>query len=180
MSIWNNIARDVAGQRHMSLVETARLFVMMNVSVHDALQTTQSSKFVYGLWRPVTAIREAASDLNDATIADPTWLPLLTTPPYPSYAGNLATIGASAARALELTIGTNDISLTVTWKQSNAQPDVSRQFDGFWQVADQQSESRIYGGIHYRFDQVAGRQIGKSTAEFVSANFMAPRHRWDD
>jgi len=180
MSIWNNVARDVARERHLSLVETARLFVMMNVSVHDALQTAQSSKFVYGLWRPVTAIREAATDLNDATDADPAWLPLLTTPPYPSYAGNMATIGASAARALALAIGTNDMSVTVTWKQSGGQPDVSRQFDGFSQVADQQSESRIYGGIHYRFDQVAGQQIGKSTAEFVSANFMAPRHRWDN
>ena len=40
--------------------------------------------------------------------------------------------------------------------------------------------SRIYGGIHYRFDQEAGQQIGKSVAEFVFANFMTPRGRWDD
>ena len=100
MSIWNNIVRDVARERRLSLVETARVFVLVNVSVHDGLQTTQTSKFVYGLWRPVTAIRQADTDLNPATDPDPTWLPLLTTPPYPSYAGNMATIGASAARAL--------------------------------------------------------------------------------
>jgi hypothetical protein len=179
-SIWNSIARDVAQERGLSLVETARLFVLLNVSVHDALQTAQVSKFVYGLWRPVTAIQQADTDLNDATSPDATWLPLLGTPPYPSYAGNMATIGGAAARALQLAFGTNAIPVTATWHQSGGQPDVTYGFDGFWQVAEQQSESRIYGGIHYRFDQVAGQRIGRSAAEFVAANYMAPRHRWDE
>jgi hypothetical protein len=180
MSIWNSIVRDVARERRLSLVETARLFVLVNVSVHDSLHTTQASKFIYGLWRPVTAIRQAGTDLNDATSPDPLWLPLLTTPPYPSYAGNMATIGAGAARALELALGTNDIPVTATWQQSGGLPDVTFHYDGFWQVAEQQSESRIYGGIHYRFDQTAGQQIGRATAAYVFGNFMKPRHRWDD
>jgi hypothetical protein len=156
------------------------VFVLVNVSVHDALQTAQSSKFVYGLWRPVTAIRQADTDLNPATEPDGNWLPLLTTPPYPSYAGNMATIGASAARALQLAFGTNDIPVKATWHQSGGQPDVTHEFPGFWQAAEEQSESRIYGGIHYRFDQLAGQQIGRSVAEFVAANFMNPRRGSDD
>jgi membrane-associated phospholipid phosphatase len=180
MSLWNNIARDVTKARQLSLVETARVFVLLNVSVHDALMTTQTSKFVFGMWRPVTAIRQADTDLNPATTADPTWLPLLTTPPYPSYAGNLATIGASAARALQRAFATNDMAFTATWRQSNGSPDVSRQFDGFWQAAQEMSESRIYGGIHYRFDQVAGQQIGVSVADYVFANYMDRRGRWEN
>jgi hypothetical protein len=179
-SIWNSIVRDAARARGLSLIETARVFALVNVSVHDALQTTQVSKFVYGLWRPVTAIRQAGDDLNPATDADPGWLPLLTTPPYPSYAGNMSTIGASAARALQLAFGTNDMPVTATWRQSGGQPDVSHDFPGFWEVAEEQTESRIYGGIHYRFDQVARQQIGRSTAEFVFANFMTRRDRWDN
>ena len=70
--------------------------------------------------------------------------------------------------------------MTATWRQSGGLPDVSHHFDGFWQAAEEQSESRIYGGIHYRFDQVAGQQIGRSAAEFVFANFMTPRSRWED
>ena len=178
-SIWNSIAQDAARARGLSLIETARLFVFLNVSVHDALQTTQVSKFVYGLWRPVTAIRQADTDLNDATSPDPAWLPLLGTPPYPSYAGNMSTIGASAARALQLAFGTNDMPVTATWHQSGGQPDVSHEFPGFWEAAEEQTESRIYGGIHYRFDHVAGHQIGRSAAEFVAANYMAPRHSRD-
>ena len=177
LSIWNNITGDVSRERGLSLVETARVFVLVNVSVHDALQTAQTSKFVYGMWRPVTAIRQADTDLNPATDPDATWLPLLTTPPYPSYAGNMATIGASAARALQLAFGTDQIAVTATWRQSGGQPDVTHTFDGFWDVAQEQSESRIYGGIHYRFDQVAAQQMAKSVAEFVATNYMKGRGR---
>ena len=95
LSVWNAIVRDVARERRLSLVETARVFTLVNVSVHDGLQTSQTSKFVYGLWRPVTAIQQG--DPFSGTTPDVTWMPLLTTPPYPSYAGNMATIGASAA-----------------------------------------------------------------------------------
>jgi hypothetical protein len=172
MSVWNGIVRGVAQDRQLSLVEAARLFVLVNVSVHDGLQTAQGSKFVYGLWRPVTAIRQAEADLNAATDADPNWLPLLGTPPYPSYGGNMASIGASAARALQLAFGRDDIPVTATWKQSGGLPDVSHHFNGFWEAAQEQSDSRIFGGIHYRFDQEAGQKIGKATAEFVYANFM--------
>jgi hypothetical protein len=169
--VWNNIAAEVVRGQSLSLVEAARLFALVNVSIHDALQTTQGSKFVYGLWRPVTAIRAADTDLNAATEPDPTWLPLITTPPYPSYGGNLATIGASAARALELVSGTNDMPVSITWKQSGG-PDVVRHYDGFWQAADEEALARIYGGVHYRFDQDAGQHVGRSVAEFVFANFM--------
>ena len=176
-SVWNNVARDVVLARELSLVEAARVFVLVNVSIHDALQTTQASKSVYGVWRPVTAIRAADTDLNPDTDPDSTWLSLITTPPYPSYAGNLATIGASAARALQLVSGTNDVPVAVTWTQLGGLPDVTRHFDGFSQAADEEFMARIYGGVHYRFDQEAGRQVGQSVAEYVVANFMQSRAR---
>ena len=175
--VWNNVARDVAVERNLSLVETARLFVLVNVSIHDALQTTQASKFVYGLWRPVTAIRAADTDLNPQTEPAATWLPLITTPPYPSYAGNLAAIGASAARALQHVCGTNDVPVAITWSGAGGAPPVTRQFAGFQQAADETFVARIYGGVHYRFDQEAGRNVGVAVADYVFANFMRPRGR---
>jgi hypothetical protein len=178
-AVWNNITRDAIRERHLSLVDAARVFTLVNVSIHDTLHSTQTSKFVYGLWRPVTAIRNAADDLNTATDPDSTWLPLITTPPYPSYAGNMAGSGAAAATALALAFGTNDMHVAATWRQSDA-ADITHHFDGFWQAAEEQSMSRIYGGIHYRFDQDAGQQIGRSVAEFVFRNFMRPRHGWED
>lgn len=175
-SVWNNVARDVVTASHLSLLEAARVFVLVNVSIHDALQTTQTSKFVYGVWRPVTAIRAADTDLNPETDSDPEWLPLITTPPYPSYAGNLAAIGASAARALQLVCGTNDVPVAVTWSRHDG-PGVTRSFAGFWEAAEAEAMARIYGGIHYRFDQEAGQEVGRSVAEFVFANMIRPRSR---
>ena len=57
--IWNNVARSLAESRETTTVENARLFAMMNMSHHDAFQTSFASKFHYDLWRPVTAIRRA-------------------------------------------------------------------------------------------------------------------------
>jgi hypothetical protein len=175
--VWNNVTRDVVLARELSLVEAARLFVLVNVSIHDALQTTQASKFVFGMWRPVTAIRAADTDLNPETDPDPTWLPLITTPPYPSYAGNLATIGASAARAPQLACGTDAMAVEITWTQTGGLPNVTRRYEGFGQAANEEFMARIYGGVHYRFDQEAGQQVGRAVAEFVAANYMRPRDR---
>lgn len=174
-AVWNNVAGDAVRARTSSLVEAARLFVFVNVSIHDALQTTQASKFVYGVWRPVTAIRAADTDMNPDTEPEPTWLPLIPTPPYPAYAGNLATIGASGARSLELALGTKSLQVAITWKQSGGLPDVTRVFDTPWEAAEEESMARIYGGVHYRFDQEAGQEIGRAAAEFVFRNFMTPR-----
>jgi hypothetical protein len=90
-------------------VQTARLFVLLNVALIDGSQISYTSKFDYGLWRPVTTIPRADEDGNVFTTPDPNWLPLLVTPPYPTYAGNAATIGAASATVLARFFGTNDL-----------------------------------------------------------------------
>jgi hypothetical protein len=179
-AMWNNVARDAIRARGLSLVDAARLFALMNVSMNDGLQTTHASKFVYGLWRPVTAIRRADEDMNAATDPDPGWTPLLTTPPYPAYAGNMACVGMSAATALGLGLGTDDVPFTVLWRgtpatpTTPAQPDVTRSFTGFLELAEAQAMSRLHGGIHYDFDNRAGQQVGRNVAGYVFRNFMLP------
>jgi hypothetical protein len=103
--VWNRVAADIAQRQGLSLIDTARIFALLAVAIHDGLQTSFTSKFTYGLWRPVTAIRRAGEDLNGATDPDPAWTPLLTTPTYPSYAGNAACLSAASARALEIVFG---------------------------------------------------------------------------
>jgi len=173
--LWNHVARDTARDHHLSLSETARLFALLNVSIHDGVQTSHSSKFVYALWRPVTAIRRADEDLNALTDADASWTPLLTTPPYPSYSGNMACVGASAARALALFYGTDEVPFTAAWTGSGGNPDVTRNYAGFWQMAEDQANSRVYGGIHYRFDNEASQATCVHVPEYVYAHFMRPR-----
>ena len=172
--IWSNIVRDVVRERGLSLLDAARLYALVTVSVHDGIQTSATSKLVYGTWRPITAIRRADEDANAATDPDPAWSSLLATPPYPSYAGNMASVGASAARALTLALGGNDVPVTATWRQSGGQADVVRNYPGFAAVAEEQARSRIFGGIHFQFDSDAGQAIGTRVADYVFANYMRP------
>lgn len=172
--LWQNVTRDAARGRALAMIDTARLFALVSVSMHDGLQTSMTSKFVYQVWRPLTAIRRADEDMNSATEPDTTWSPLLTTPPYPAYAGNIATLTASAATALKLGLGEDDSPVTVLWPGVAPQPDIERTFDSFMALAQAAADSRIYGGIHYRFDNVAGQQAGINVATFVFDHFMRP------
>lgn len=175
-AVWNHVGRDSARREKLTLIETARMFALLNAAMHDGVQTAQASKFVYQMWRPVTAIQRAGEDLNDATDADPTWMPLLTTPPYPSYAGNMACIGAASARALALFFGTDQIPFTVQWTGLNGNADVARPFTGFWQLALAQGASREYGGIHFHFDTTASQEVCPKVAGYVFAKYMRPKH----
>jgi hypothetical protein len=166
------VAEDVALTHGLSLVDAARLFALVAVAVHDGLQTSFTSKFVYGLWRPVTAIQRADEDGNPLTDPEPDWLPLLITPPYPSYAGNASCLGAAAARALQLGMGSDEIRFSVTWVGIPPNTDVTREYDRFSDLAEEFARSRIFGGIHYQFDSDASQTACPKVAEYVHAHYM--------
>ncbi len=168
---WNNVARTVATARGTSTAENARLFALLNMAYHDALLLTMTSKFNYGLWRPTTAIRRADEDNNPNTMQDAAWTSLIANPPYPTYAGNHAAIGASQARILAAVFGRDDIPFQHTWDGAGG---ATRSYTGFTAMANEESESRIYGGIHFRFDQDAGQSAGRNVASFLLQNVMKP------
>src|SRR5262245_45501275 len=97
---WNQIAQEVAQARGNSLVENARLFALLNLAQADAYFAVWDAKYTYNFWRPVTAIRAADTDGNDATTPDPGWTPLLVTPNFPSYVSGHSGHSAAAAAAL--------------------------------------------------------------------------------
>lgn len=171
--VWNNVARTVATARNTTTAENARLFALLNIAHHDALQTTMASKFVHGLWRPVTAIRRADEDGNPNTAADPNWTSLIGNPPYPSYAGNHAAIGTSQSTILASFFGRDDISYQHTWEGAGG---ATRSYQSFTQMANEEERSRVWGGIHFTFDQVAGQSAGRNVANYVFLNFMRPRY----
>jgi hypothetical protein len=173
--IWNNVARDMTLARHLSLIESARLYAFLNASMMDSLLSTQMGKFTYGLWRPITGIRNADDDLNADTIEDGTWSPLLATPPYPTYPGNMAGIGSCAAKALATGLGTDNVAFSATWVSPSPNPPVVRQYSSFSQLAQEEADSRIYGGIHYRFDNEASQDACTKLVQHAYASLMLPR-----
>lgn len=173
--VWNRVAQDMATDANLGLAESARLFALLDMAINDGLQTSNGSKFHYALWRPVTAIQRAAEDGNPATEADPTWRTLHpTTPPYPTYAGNAATIGSASATVLAGVFGNDAIPFEVDWSRYGF-AGVNRSYASFSAAANEMADSRIYGGIHFRFDNVAGQQIGQNVAGHVMENYLEPR-----
>ncbi len=170
--VWNNVAGSISAARGMTTVENARLFALMNIAYHDTLQTTMTGKYIYGLWRPVTAIRRADEDGNPNTAPDANWLSLLGNPPYPTYPGNLASVGASQATIMTLFFGRDDIAFEHTWDGAGG---ATRSYTSFSELAGEQDRSRVYGGIHFKFDQTAGINAGRDVSNYVFLNFFRPQ-----
>ena len=175
--VWNRVAGDVAQRQNLSLVDTARTFVLLTVGIHDGLQTSFTSKFTYGLWRPVTAIRRANEDLNPATGQEDNWTPLVNTPTYPSYAGNAACLSAASARALQIAFDRDDIPFTVIYPRTMGLPTETRTYAGFSDLAQQEADSRIFAGLHYRFDNEASQAYCVKAPEFAAEHLMLPHDR---
>ena len=168
-AVWNNLTRDLARSANMNGVDTARLFALTNVTFHDALYTSFYGKFLYGLWRPVTAIRDAERDGNAATAADPAWLPLLGTPPYPSYPGNYACLASAITRMFAKQFGKDDVSFSVTWAEAGG-PGWTRNYARFSHLAEEAAMSRVYGGIHFNFDTTSSFGTCSALGDYVYVN----------
>jgi hypothetical protein len=168
---WNRIAQTVALQRGLTLVENARLFALLNLALADAGIVCWDGKYHYGYWRPVHGIREADPSLNPATTPDPDWTPLLTTPPFPSYASGHSTFSGAAATVLAHFFGTDAVAFTST---SETIPGVRRSYPGFWAAAEEAGKSRIFGGIHWEFDNREGLICGRAVGDYVSRYFLLP------
>ncbi|HEY0686870.1 MAG TPA: vanadium-dependent haloperoxidase [Steroidobacter sp.] len=173
-ALWSNVAREVVRSEELSLIDAARLFAFVAVSMHDGLQTAHTAKFVYGLWRPVTAIQRAEEDLNPNTAPDGTWTSLIPNPPYPAYPGNMSCVSASAARAVANVLGTDDFSFSITWPGVAPNVDVTREYESFSQLADDMARSRVYGGIHFEFDTRASQANCPRIADFIFSRRMRP------
>jgi hypothetical protein len=170
-TVWNTVLADVARARGWSGLDTARGFALMNMTMHDALMTSFTGKYLYGLWRPITAIREANTDGNDATTADPSWTPLLPTPPYPGYPGNRACLSSSQSRLLQRLFGQDNVPVTVTWAVTGA-PSIVRSYNSFSQLGDEEANSRIWGGIHFQFESQASQGACTLVADYVVDNTL--------
>jgi hypothetical protein len=169
---WHEIAASIARERGTSLAETARLMALLGMAQADAAIVCWEAKYRYNLWRPITAIQRANEDGNDATEADPEWNHYLSSPPFPAYTSGHSTFSKASAEVLKFFYGTDAITFTAT---SDSVPGVFRTYESLAACADEIGLSRIYGGIHFEFDNREGKACGKRVAEFVVANYLLPQ-----
>jgi hypothetical protein len=172
--VWSNVARDVSRSNSLSLVETARLFAMMWASMHDSILTSHSSKAVYRLWRPATAIAHADIDNNPATDAESGWAPLIPTPPYPAYSSDMTCIATGASQMMAHVLGNDAQSFTVTWYTATGDVVFAQPYTSLSALAVDEANSRVWGGIHYRFDLDASRASCTQVANYLFGHYMRP------
>jgi len=172
--LWSSVARDLSQQKSLSLLATARLFALTLATIHDSLQTSHYSKAVYRLWRPETAIAHADVDNNPATDAEPGWTPLIPTPPYPAYSSNMTCIGTGASRMLAHVLGNDAQTFTATWYTATDSVVFAQPYMSLFQLGDDEAHSRIWGGIHYRFDIEASQVSCTQVADYLFDNYMRP------
>lgn len=168
---WNLIAQSVADQKSNTFSENARLFALLNIAMADAGITAWNYKFYYNFWRPITAIREADTDGNPDTAKDPMWMPLIMTPAFQEHVSAHSTFSAAAATVLEYYFGTEGINFTI---YDFMMPASGRAYASFSAAAEEAGASRIYGGIHFTSANLDGLSSGRSVAEYVTQNFLAP------
>jgi hypothetical protein len=167
---WNRIALTVARSRNLSVHENARLFALLNVALADAAIVCWDMKYACNFWRPVTAIQEAHTDGNDQTVREADWRPLLPTPPFPSCTSGHSTFSGAASHVLASFFGRDDIEFT---DMSSPQRS-SRTYARFSQAAEEAGRSRIYGGIHFQFDNRGGLESGRAVAQYIFDRYLKP------
>jgi hypothetical protein len=170
----NHITGVIAAEQGLSLSQTARLFALVNLAMADAGLVAWDVKYRtdIDLWRPITAIREAAGDGNAATAGDPEWEPLNPfTPPFPAYISGHATFSAAHAAILRGFFGRDDVTFTIT---SDDTPGVFRTYHSFDAAARENGRSRIFLGVHFQFDADGGYQAGTALGEYIVKKHLRP------
>jgi hypothetical protein len=162
---------DQANIRNLDIVDSARMFAAVHTSIADALIAVWHAKLLYGFWRPITAINLADTDGNPDTDVNASWVPLLTTPPYPDYVSGYSGVTGAFTRALQKTLDTGQLDVTL---HSTAVAGAERHFDTAGALNDAVINARIWLGIHFRAADVDGVKMGQHAANWVLDHAFQP------
>lgn len=169
---WNTIARTVATSRKLDVRDSARVLALMNLAMADAYIAGFKIRYVYDLWRPVTAIREGENDSNDATAGDPAWDSHQNTPSVSDYPSTQSTFSGAAAVALASALGGDQASFTFT--SGKPFEGINRSFTSFSQAARESADSRVYAGIHFRSACEDGLALGRKVGQRAATLYLQP------
>jgi hypothetical protein len=169
-AVIHNMLRDLSTAHIDNISDSSRFFALTSTATADAVIASWDSKREYNFWRPITAIQNGDQDDNPKTEGDPAWNSLIPAPPYADYTSGANAVMGASTRAAQLFFGENEITVVVTKVPTTA----SRTFSKFSAVRDEVEEARIYGGIHFRFADRAGRKQGEHIAQWAHGHFFQP------
>ena len=168
--LFNAIFRQLADTQDLDIAEAARMFAMTDMAGADGAIACWKDKYYYRFWRPITAIRLADTDSNPATEADPNWVPLFATPPFPEHPSGHTCISGAVVRTLQDFFGTDKVSFSTFSTFSGT----TREFDAFSQAIKEIIDARVWAGIHFRTADVQGAVMGKKISNYLEKHYFAP------
>jgi len=174
---WNLVARQLASARHDDITKTARTLAVMNMALSDVHITVFESKYFYRTWRPETAIRRADEDGNPRTTSNPDYMPFVVTPCFPGYPSAHGAGGGAARVVLERAYGRRGHTLTIT---DAGAPGIELHYSNLRDITDDVSDARVFGGIHFRFDQDAGNEMGEDVGRYDDQHLLRRSHHEHD
>ena len=151
---WMNIVGIGANAANADFKTTVAAYAETAIALYDAFISCWDEKFRSNYVRPETEINRI----------DGNWHPYIQTPPFPSYTSGHATNSAAAAEIMTRWFGDN-LSFTDTSLLEFGIK--NREIKSFRAAAEEAAMSRLYGGIHYRFDNENGTAAGKKLGEFI-------------
>lgn len=164
--------REIAAARGLTPAEQAMLFARTSLAGADALIDCFENKDHWGFWRPLTAIREAASDGNPATDAQSDWLSFFPNPGYPEEPSGYNCYTGAMMHSARLFFGTDKISFSLT--SPGTTPPTTRDYGRFTDVIRDTIDGRIFTGFHFRTADVHGAWIGKKVAQWINKHYFEP------
>ncbi|HLO36643.1 MAG TPA: vanadium-dependent haloperoxidase [Candidatus Deferrimicrobium sp.] len=169
-ALWNRIFRSMVATEELDLVDAARMFGMANLAAADGAISCWNDKYYWNFWRPITAIREAASDGNPATDADPTWAPLFATPAFPDHPSGHGCASGAIVHTLQAFFGTDKVAFSAFSYNSNTTRSFSRLSGALKEIIG----ARVWAGIHFRTADVQGAVIGRKVAHWLVRHWFEP------
>jgi hypothetical protein len=166
------MARELSNAKELPLPESARLFALLNMSLANAYILNWDAKYTYHFWRPVTAIRNADADGNDATERDAGWTSLNQTPLHPEYPSQAALNATVASLVLASVFGSlTEVPFTI--------PDIAdakrtRSFKTVADMVEEHKNVRVWGGVHFRTGLEVGADIGRRIVAYMLENSLKP------
>ena len=158
--------RNIADRAGRRTVDNARLLALLWIGEYDEGLAMVDAKMHYNYWRPITAIRNADDDGNPATSPDPSWTPMVNTPNHPEFPCGHCGYAAVTAEILKAEVGNRPPGGVEVGSDSITDA-VTMRLPTFDDWVSEVSYSRTLGGVHYRFSNEAGEEIGRRAAAEV-------------
>jgi len=164
--IYHGVVRSVALAPGRDIAANARLFATVSQAMDDALIAVFDAKYHFTFWRPVTAIRNADVDGNEATTREPAWMPLIDVPMHPEYPSGHSILAGAVGAVLRAEVGSAPVKLSTTSPTATPKG-AARHWTSIDAFMQEVAMARVYGGLHFRFTNEVSLGMGRAIGELA-------------